>query len=130
MNNSIRFYIGVMQKMSMGLLSTFLFFACAKKEEVSPSGCNKSPNSIISYKQDVLPIVQSNCLSCHNDINHFGGIVLENYQQLSASGKSGELYNSIFIQASGFPLMPKGGKLKDCEISLIQAWINQGSLNN
>ena len=130
MTNSTRFYIGVMQKMSRGFLSAFLLFSCAKKEEILPEGCSKSLNSIISFKQEVYPIIQSNCLGCHDANNHSGGIVLENYKQISDSGKSGELYNSIFIQVSGFPQMPKGGKLKDCEIALIQAWINKGALNN
>lgn len=57
--------------------------------------------------------------------------MIETYTQIAESGKSGELYNSIQINSStGKAYMPKGGRLMDCEIALIQAWIKQGALNN
>ncbi|MEN9363876.1 MAG: hypothetical protein RI903_1185 [Bacteroidota bacterium] len=57
--------------------------------------------------------------------------MIETYTQIAESGKSGELYNSIQINSStGKAYMPKGGRLMDCEIALIQAWIKQGTLNN
>ena len=66
----------------------------------------------------------------HDAKNHFGDIVIENYIQIAESGKSGELYNSIQISSFGKAYMPRGGRLMDCEIELIQAWINQGTNDN
>ena len=57
--------------------------------------------------------------------------MIENYTQISESGKSGELYNSVYYPPSGNPpYMPKGAPLLKCEIALIEAWVKQGSLNN
>ena len=131
-----RQYIGVIQKMSGGFLLTFLVFfiwSCSQdKEGVSaPSTCSTSPSSTVSFSRDIYPIIKNSCLSCHDAKNHFGGIVIENYTQISKSGKSGELYNSVYYPPSGNPpYMPKGAPLLKCEIALIEAWVKQGSLNN
>jgi hypothetical protein len=131
-----RQYIGVIQKMSGGFFLTFLVFllnACLQEKEgtVAPSTCSTSPSSKVSYSRDIYPIILNSCLSCHNAKNHAGGIVIENYTQISESAKSGELYNSVYFPPSGNPpIMPKGKPLLTCEIALIEAWIKQGSLNN
>lgn len=131
------FYIGVIKKMPRGFLSAFLVFLCCSclydqsKSQPTPATCSTSPSSQVSFSRDVLPIIKTNCLQCHDAKNHYGGIVIETYTQMAESGKSGELYNSIQINSStGKAYMPKGGRLMDCEIALIQAWIKQGSLNN
>ena len=68
-------------------------------------------------------------MSCHDTRIHSGGIVIENFVQISESAKIGELMNSI-APANGYPSMPKGGKLTDCQISTIKNWIIQGINDN
>jgi uncharacterized membrane protein len=136
MSNIQQFYIGVIKKMPRGLLSAFLVFLCSsclydKSGSPTPASCSTSPTSQVSFSRDIFPIIQTNCLQCHDSKNHSDGIVIENYKQIAESGKSGELYNSIQINSStGKAYMPRGGRLLDCEIALIQAWIKQGALNN
>jgi mono/diheme cytochrome c family protein len=129
-----KLYIGVIKKMSAGFLPAFLvcmLFSCIKKDETSQvPGCTATPPSTISYKKDVFPIIKQNCLTCHDATNHYGGIVIETYEQIALSGTSGELYNSIMISSNGKAYMPKGGRLMDCEIALIKAWVDQGAKNN
>ena len=121
--------------MSGGFLLAFLvtlLTGCAQDKEgvVAPSTCSTSPSSVVSYTRDIYPIIKNNCLSCHDAKNHFGGIVIENYDQIALSGRSGELFNSIMISSTGKAYMPKGGRLMDCEIALIKAWADQGAKNN
>jgi uncharacterized membrane protein len=128
-------YIGVIKKMSRGFLSAFLVFLCSsclydKSGSLTPASCSTSPTSQVSFSRDIFPIIQTNCLQCHDAKNHYGGIVIENYTQIAESGRSGELYNTIQISSNGKAYMPKGGRLLDCEIALIQAWIKQGALKN
>ena len=135
MSNIQQFYIGVIKKMPRGLLSAFLVFLCCsclydKSGNPTPATCSTSPTSQVSFSRDIFPIIQTNCLQCHDAKNHYGGIVIENYTQIVESGRSGELYNTIQISSNGKAYMPKGGRLLDCEIALIQAWIKQGALNN
>ncbi len=135
MNLIQQFYIGVLKIMPRGFLSALLVFmlnACLQDKESirAPKTCSTVPSSQVSFSKDIFPIIQINCLQCHDAKNHFGGIVIENYMQIAESGRSGELYNSIQISSFGKAYMPRGGRLMDCEIELIQAWTKQGALNN
>jgi hypothetical protein len=128
-------YIGVLKLMPRGFLSALLVFmlnACLQDKQIilAPKSCSALPSSQVSFSKDIFPIIKINCLQCHDAKNHFGGIVIENYSQIAESGKSGELYNSIQISSLGNAYMPRGGRLMDCEIDLIQAWVKQGALNN
>ena len=130
-----KFYIGVLKIMPRGFLSALLVFmlnACLQDKETvfAPKTWSTLPSSQVSFSKDIFPIIQINCLQCHDAKNHFGGIVIENYMQIAESGRSGELYNSIQISSFGKAYMPRGGRLMDCEIELIQAWTKQGALNN
>jgi len=119
--------------MSAGILPAFLVWmhsSCVKKDDSAVPGCTATPPATISYQKDVYPIIKQNCLSCHDASNHFGGIVIGNYEQVALSGKSGELYNSIMLSSNGKAYMPKGGRLMDCEIAIIKAWVDQGAKNN
>ena len=129
----LRFYIGVIKKMSAGVLPAFLVLltlSCQKKEVNLTPTCATNPTSLVSFKRDVFPIIQTNCLSCHDESNHNGGIILDSYDKLQLYGKSDDLVNSIKIASNGKAYMPKGGRLLDCEIALIQAWVKQGVANN
>ncbi len=89
----------------------------------------------MSYANDVWPVISSSCTGCHGGANPSGGIKLENYSDVSASGaiqagNYGSLYGTI-SHASGNSPMPKNSdKLSDCTISKIKAWIDQGMLDN
>jgi hypothetical protein len=129
----LRFYIGVIKKMSAGLLPAFLVLltlSCQKKEVNLTPTCSTNPTATVSFKRDVFPIIKTNCLSCHDESNHYGGIILDSYEKLQLYGKSDDLVNSINIASNGKAYMPKGGRLLDCEIVLIQAWVKQGVANN
>lgn len=46
--------------------------------------------------------------------DHFDSIVIENYAQITESGKSGELYNLIQISSLGKAYWPRGSRLMYC----------------
>ena len=89
----------------------------------------ESPN----YNDQVLPIFRNACLNCHNSDKKKAGLDLSTYQgslQGSENGKvlkSGDSKGSLLLQCviqSEDPKMPpKGEKLSDSEISVIQRWI-------
>lgn len=86
----------------------------------------------VSYKDAVVPILQTSCLACHSTANapNFGSIDLEGYDDVSIYVDNGRLWGSI-NHDSGFLAMPlNGSKLPDCNLSIIKAWIEQGALDN
>jgi hypothetical protein len=87
----------------------------------------------VTFTGTIKPILQASCLSCHSNsqaANSGGGIKLENYADFQTIAKSGRLMGAVKHE-NGFEPMPQGGgKLIDCEISQLQKWIDNGTLNN
>lgn len=87
----------------------------------------------IIYSQSVKPIFAANCYSCHSVGNAptlGSGIDLETYSELMSQVNNERLLGTI-NHAQGFSPMPKGeSKLDDCSIDKIEAWINQGAVND
>jgi len=83
----------------------------------------------ISYKDNISIIINTNCLGCHNSSNLSGGISLADHASVQGVALSGKLYNAV-AQNGAATAMPLGGKLSDCDIKKIKAWVDSGSLNN
>ena len=98
------------------------------EEELYPTDtCNTSD---MSYSADVLPILEDNCYSCHNQAGNQGGITLEGYSNLKTYVDNGKLLGAIKHE-DGFSAMPQGEpQLAECQIAKIEAWIDQGASDN
>ena len=84
----------------------------------------------ISFSDDVLPIIQDNCYTCHNQAANFGNVTLEGYDNLRIHVDNGNLLGTI-TWSPGFSPMPQtGAKLLDCEVAKIDKWIKIGAPNN
>jgi uncharacterized membrane protein len=87
----------------------------------------------VTFATTVKPILQASCLSCHSNskaASSGSGIKLEDYSDVAITAKNGQLMGSV-NHSSGYVAMPYGGgKLTDCEISQLQKWIDNGTLNN
>lgn len=83
----------------------------------------------ISYSQDVVPILQQNCISCHSGSAPQGGILLDTYQNVKNVASTGQLVGAI-KHSPGYHPMPPSGKLPDSSICIIETWVNQGMQNN
>jgi hypothetical protein len=126
---------------------TFLSFCCLLCLSLITSSCyydNEETlypdapcdtTQIISYAEDIVPLLSVNCYNCHglSTAAVFGeGLVLEGYANL-------KLYNANFpevlvnsVKQNGLAkAMPRGSsKLDKCSISDIEVWIKQGEQNN
>src|ERR1700687_919112 len=94
----------------------------------------------IEYENDVKPIFQRHCLTCHSAGQTTAGLSLESYAGVLKGGGSGEivkpgrsalslLYQVVAQETDGVPRMPFGqAKIADNEIAVIRDWIDQGLL--
>ena len=97
-------------------------------ETLYPSGTCDTTH--VTYSNDVWPVINARCTSCHSGAAPSGNIVLENYNDVVAVAKNGKLLGSIRFDA-GYSLMPKGGaKLSSCDIAKIEKWVKDGTPNN
>ena len=109
----------------LGLLSSCTF----DKEEdllVTPVTCDTSN---VSFTADVFPLLNSyGCVGCHQGISASAGVRLDSHEEVVKWQV--RMIGSI-AHEPGFSRMPKGGgKMNDCEIDQIRAWVNLGSPDN
>lgn len=92
------------------------------------------------YGRSIEPIFRSNCIRCHNAIDHKGGLRMDTYGALMRGGKDGAVIrpgdpgHSLLVTlirhagAADNPMpMPPKSKLSDQEISTITQWIQDGA---
>ena len=98
------------------------------EEELYPyTGCDTTN---VTYKTRIQPILQNNCIVCHNASLNSGNLNFENFADVKSIADDTRFYGAV-THAEGYSPMPKGGnKLTDCEIRNIRIWISDGALNN
>jgi hypothetical protein len=88
-------------------------------EDVLSLDFSATAMSLVTYTDDIQPLLAANCVGCHNDGFSAGGIRLDTYEQASANASAA---NSE-IQAGD---MPPGGPLSNENKALFQQWLDDG----
>lgn len=110
-------------------LTVILLSSCTKENEEDLTQ-NCIPAGGVRFSVEVRNILQASCTTCHNQQLALGGIMLHDYDNVRVYVDNGSLLGSIKHQ-QGFSAMPQGqARLPQCNIDLIEAWINDGALNN
>jgi WD40 repeat protein len=121
------------------LASVFILPAYSNAaESASAAGATQK----ISYYHDIRPILQANCLGCHQPAKSKGGYVMTDFKKLLAGGDSGHAaivpmsadqsaILKMITPQDGEVRMPKGKPpLGDDEVALFRSWIEQGALDD
>lgn len=100
------------------------------EEELYPASPLACDTANVTFAGSVQPLLQTNCFSCHTGSAPSGNINLMGYANVKTVADNGKLMGAV-THSAGFSPMPQGGnKLSDCEILIIQTWIDKGTLNN
>ena len=96
-----------------------------------------APSVEVSYANDIRPILESRCGSCHMGEFVSEGLDMNTYESLLAGSQNGPVLipgdanDSLLVQKITAGKMPKRGpKLTPTQIQMITDWINAGALNN
>jgi hypothetical protein len=86
----------------------------------------------MNFNTHIKPIMTNNCLNqgCHTSANPNGSIVLQTYAGTQATIAGDKLINALKYVSGGSKNMPPIGKLSDCDISKVEAWIKRGAPEN
>ena len=91
-------------------------------------------NQTVDFQNDIRPILESNCVSCHGVEEPEGGYRIdirdEALEYVEAGDAEGSEFYEYLITDDEDALMPPrddGGPLDDSDISLIKTWINEGA---
>lgn len=84
----------------------------------------------VTYTGTVVPVLEANCNSCHNQVSQQGGVITDNYNDLKVAIENGSFRGAI-NHINGWSPMPKGGnKLPECDLTKINLWLDRGAPNN
>ena len=118
------------------LLTSVLLTGCYydhAEELAGPEPC-KDTTGTISFANDIQSIMNGSCGgnkdACHAQGNPTG-VELHDYTSIYNQTLFDNPLMSSITHDGNYNEMPKGGgKLSDCKINLISAWINRGAQNN
>jgi hypothetical protein len=100
------------------------------EEELYPPSDVQCDTTGVTYSQSIVPVLNSNCITCHSQANAQGQVILDNYADVKTNADNGKLLGAIRWD-DGFAQMPQGGnKLSDCTIKQFETWVNAGAPNN
>jgi hypothetical protein len=90
-------------------------------------GCNEGD---VTYSGDIKPLIENRCRGCHNGLDASGGVELATYDDVQSLALSGSMI-SVLTDESGFVAMPFNAfPMPDCQIGMIQKWIDNGAPND
>jgi len=119
------------------LLTVLIFISCTDQGDDITASENPPPSGNVLSWEDVSPIFQNNCVSCHGGN---GGLFLDTYAHALEGGDLGAVIipgdadNSLLYQvlngpSQGIPQMPlDGSPLSNNNKNTIRDWINDGAL--
>ena len=93
-----------------------------KAENYGTSVCDSANPT---YTTNIQPLINQNCIGCHDSNGPSGGISLHTYDLVKAQALKGSLSGTM-KKTSPYSLMPPGGKLSDCKIGQVDKWIRNG----
>jgi hypothetical protein len=112
------------------MMSALGVAGCYRDNEEELYGCRFNAASI-TYSGTIANILAGNsCTGCHSGIAPAGGFNLTTYNGVKSSVSAGRLYGAINHMAGFSPMPQGGGKMTDCDISRVKAWIDAGAPNN
>ncbi|MFC4722801.1 DUF2231 domain-containing protein [Geojedonia litorea] len=99
----------------------------------------KHPDSVKIYSDIIYPIIQNNCISCHNTENAMGGLSLAKYNNLFKDADyaipvlpknpdKSELFVRVSLPADHDKAMPpRGPGFGYTDIEILRYWISNGA---
>lgn len=102
----------------------------APNNSCSTMGSDDCDTTMASFEADVKPILNTYCVTCHSGSNPNAGVNLTTHSGVSLVAATGRL-SGVISWDPGLIMMPLGGnQIPECDIHTIDAWINQGAMNN
>lgn len=127
-----RFYVNILFLLLIILSINSCYYDI--EEELYPTQKSDCDTTATTLSKKISPILSKNCLSCHSAANATSmgnGINLETYTELKKYVDNSQLLMSV-KHSAGVSAMPKGttNKISNCDIVLIEYWINKGAKND
>ena len=84
----------------------------------------------VTYSSSVVPVLLSNCTTCHGGSTPSAGIKLDTYADVKIQVTNGRLWGAVSQGISYSPMPKNAAKLNTCNLTKIKKWIDAGAPNN
>lgn len=118
----------------ISIIAAFLVSAYAILQSGSTDAASQT---YVSFANDVQPILENRCSSCHMGEFVSKDLHMDTYENLMAGSQNGPVIiagnagDSLLVQKISSGEMPRRGpKLTPAQIQIIEDWINAGAQNN
>ena len=110
---------------SLALALIIFNVSCKNNSVEALSNGSICDTTAVKYSTAITSMMTNHCTSCHGGISPEAGLKLESYSDLLTNGQA-----SLLRMKNSSDPMPPSGKIDNCNINKLTAWINQGSQNN
>lgn len=88
---------------------------------------NQCDTTSVTFADDIMPLVQGNCAisGCHV-AGGTGNGIFENYEGVKEKVDNGSLRQRVLVDRN----MPPTEPLTECQLDIIDAWLNAGAPDN
>ena len=93
------------------------------KETNCAGACDST--AVTTYAAVIAPMLQANCVGCHQGTNPSGGIRLTTYAEAADAVAPKGLVDAVH-GTNGRALMPPAGQMSDCNVALLERWVRAG----
>ncbi len=116
-----------MKKTTIFILVILALYSCYNDNEEELYGPVSCDVSNVTYTNDVIAIINNSCATtgCHLSGGTGPGNFTE-YDQLKLVVDNGKFENRVLIQKT----MPPSTPLSDCDLQILQTWLDEGALQN
>lgn len=101
--------------------------SCVNNSEEDLYGIKPCDTANVTWESKIRAIMQQNCVKCHGPNFAAKQVRHDTYQSEMIVVKDGRL-RGVVNHLPGYSKMPKDkGKLPDCELNLINIWLDNGA---
>jgi hypothetical protein len=104
--------------------------SCAFNSEEELYGIVDCDTTLVTWDFNIKEILERNCVECHNENLSYKGVRHDIYELELIVVNDGRL-NGVVNHLPGYPRMPyQRPQLPECELLLINTWIERGAPEN
>ena len=112
------------------ILLTFFTESCVNNNELDLYGVRDCDTSNVTWDSRISAIMEANCVICHGEDLSYNGVRHDSYESEMIVVNDGRL-RGVVNHFDGYVKMPKDrGKLPECELLLINTWLDNGAPEN
>jgi hypothetical protein len=101
--------------------------SCVNNNEEELYGIKPCDTSNVTWASKIKDILQQNCVMCHGPVIAYRGVRHDTYESEMIVVNDGRL-RGVVNHLPGYAKMPKDrGKLPECELKLINTWLDNGA---